>query len=138
MDGSTFLTSTNNDVIPILCGERRVVIYRGTRLLTTSYVCGTLGTFTSVYLYILSFSTLTRKLSIHKRIEGQGPHQYLALSPGRDTLYATSWAWPPSLYAFGLGQDQKDGRSDEQSWSLTLDYKGKTSISECRSTCSPE
>ena len=114
-----FMTSTPNEVIPILC-----------------------GTFTSVYLYILSFSTLTRKLSIHKRIPAVGPHQYLALSPGRDTLYATGWGWTPGLYAFGIKDDEdheddKNGgdgggkrEEEDQPWRLTLDYKGKTPISE--------
>jgi hypothetical protein len=120
-----FMTSTPNEIIPILC-----------------------GTFTSVYLYILSFSTLKRKLSIHKKIPAVGPHQYLALSPGRDTLYATGWGWTPGLYAFGIredvdheddgnGQDggEKGGEEDQPSiWRLTLDYKGKTPISKSTET----
>jgi hypothetical protein len=116
-DLNAFMTSTPNEVIPILC-----------------------GTFTSVYLYILSFSTLTRKLSIHKRVPAVGPHQYLALSPGRDTLYATGWGWTPGLYAFGIkdddskdkqdDDDSKRGEEEDQPWRLTLDYKGKTPISK--------
>jgi hypothetical protein len=117
-----FMTSTPNEVIPILC-----------------------GTFTSVYLYILSFSTLTRKLSIHKKIPAVGPHQYLALSPGRDTLYATGWGWTPGLYAFGIRDDDNNDENDDDSkrggeedqpsmWRLTLDYKGKTPISEFTKT----
>jgi hypothetical protein len=116
-----FMTSTPNEVIPILC-----------------------GTFTSVYLYILSFSTLTRKLSVHKRVSAVGPHQYLALSPGRDTLYATGWGWTPGLYAFGIRDDSDNddegdegkGREEDKPsmWRLTLDYKGKTPISESTET----
>jgi hypothetical protein len=117
-----FMTSTPNEVVPILC-----------------------GTFTSVYLYILSFSTLTRKLSIHKRVPAVGPHQYLALSPGRDTLYATGWGWTPGLYAFGIrddgsndqdenDDDSKKGEEEGQPWRLTLDYKGKTPISKSTKT----
>jgi hypothetical protein len=120
-DLNAFMTSTPNEVIPILC-----------------------GTFTSVYLYILSFSTLTRKLSIHKRVPAVGPHQYLALSPGRDTLYATGWGWTPGLYAFGIkdddskdkqdDDDSKRGEEEDQPWRLTLDYKGKTPISKSTET----
>lgn len=85
------------------------------------------GTFTSIYLYILQFSTITRELSIQTRIAAHGAHQYLALSPGRDTLYATSWAWPPSLYSFNIAAApaSEDGRGPM----VELSYQGKTPIS---------
>lgn len=85
------------------------------------------GTFTSIYLYILQFSTLTRQLTIQSRVPAHGAHQYLALSPGRDTLYATSWAWPPSLYSFHVATAPVE---EDQAPTVELTYQGKTPISE--------
>ncbi|KAJ9102495.1 hypothetical protein QFC21_002895 [Naganishia friedmannii] len=94
-------TSSANEVIPIIC-----------------------GTFTSIYLYILQFSTLSRDLTIQSRIPAQGPHQYLALTPGRAGLYATSWAWPPSLYGFSVGAAVGGGARG----GVEVVYQGKTPI----------
>jgi carboxy-cis,cis-muconate cyclase len=107
MDSSQLFTSSPNPVIPILC-----------------------GTFTSIYLYILQFSTLSRTLSIQSRLPAHGAHQYLALSPGRDTLYATSWAWPPALYSFRVGTAPA---GEEEGEVVELTYQGKTPISESSS-----
>lgn len=124
MDSQHLFTSNANDVIPILCGKSPFFTS------TTSFQSLTprpTGTFTSIYLYILQFSTLTREISIQSRIAAHGAHQYLALSPGRDTLYATSWAWPPSLYSFNVAA--APGREDGRGPVVELTYQGKTPIS---------
>ncbi|GHJ87651.1 hypothetical protein NliqN6_4053 [Naganishia liquefaciens] len=102
MDAAHLFTASPNDVIPILC-----------------------GTFTSIYLYVLQFSTLTRQLTIQSRVPAHGAHQYLALSPGRDTLYATSWAWPPSLYSFHVAAGPA---AEDKPPVVELTYQGKTPI----------
>ncbi|KAK4691747.1 hypothetical protein P7C70_g9278, partial [Phenoliferia sp. Uapishka_3] len=60
------------------------------------------GTFNTIFLYLLAFNPSTSTLSIHKKIPAQGPHQFLALSPDRATVYATTWAKEPSLSAWNV------------------------------------
>ncbi|KAH6909975.1 hypothetical protein BKA70DRAFT_1561599 [Coprinopsis sp. MPI-PUGE-AT-0042] len=62
------------------------------------------GSFRSLSLALLAFSPLNNTLRCVQRIEGFGPHQYLAgasaaaASAGQvDTVFTTSWATPPIL-----------------------------------------
>jgi hypothetical protein len=60
------------------------------------------GTFNTVALYLLAFDAVARSLAVIGRVEGNGPHQYLGLSPVRDRVYTTSWALPPTLAAWAI------------------------------------
>jgi carboxy-cis,cis-muconate cyclase len=60
------------------------------------------GTFNTVALYLLAFDAVARSLAVISRIDGNGPHQYLGLSPARDRVYTTSWALPPTLAAWAI------------------------------------
>lgn len=60
------------------------------------------GTFNSVFLYLLSFNPTTASLTITQKVSAQGPHQYLLTNERRDLLYATTWAANPSLSAWSL------------------------------------
>lgn len=88
------------------------------------------GTFNTALLYLLSYDTLTHRLSIARSIPAQGPHQYLALGRGPeqrpDRLYATTWAWPPSLSSWAVeGIQGADGEGPDLRWINTKN------ISEC-------
>jgi hypothetical protein len=55
------------------------------------------GSFRSLSLFLLAFSTKTRRLSHVETIPAFGPHQYLGTNLQKDRIYATSWALPPAL-----------------------------------------
>ncbi|KAF5310144.1 hypothetical protein D9619_010396 [Psilocybe cf. subviscida] len=55
------------------------------------------GSFRSLSLFLLAFSTETRHLSHVETIPAFGPHQYLGTNLQKDRVYATSWALPPAL-----------------------------------------
>lgn len=55
------------------------------------------GSFRSLSLFLLAFSTETRRLSHVETIPAFGPHQYLGTNLQKDRVYATSWALPPAL-----------------------------------------
>ncbi|KAL8286216.1 hypothetical protein RQP46_004704 [Phenoliferia psychrophenolica] len=67
------------------------------------------GTFNTVFLYLLAFNPTTSSLSVHQKIEGEGPHQFLALNARRDRAYATTWGAPPSLSAWEVLQGGREG-----------------------------
>lgn len=88
------------------------------------------GTFTSIYLYLLSFNTLTRKLSLVEQIASHGPHQYLTRSEGGKAVYATSWKWPPGLYSWEVEERVTEGEAEGQVGGIGLKYLGSTPISK--------
>lgn len=67
------------------------------------------GSFNSVFLYLLAFNPTTSSLSLHSKILGEGPHQFLALNHQRDRAYATTWALPASLSAWKVLEGGRDG-----------------------------
>ncbi|KAM0755146.1 Muconate cycloisomerase 1 [Meredithblackwellia eburnea MCA 4105] len=67
------------------------------------------GTFNTVFLYLLAFNPLTSDLSIHAKIRGEGPHQFWALNEKRDRAYGTTWAQPPTLSAWEVLGNGRDG-----------------------------
>ncbi|KAF9256248.1 hypothetical protein L218DRAFT_1081450 [Marasmius fiardii PR-910] len=73
------------------------------------------GSFRSLSLYLLAFSPLNRSLCWRQTIDAFGPHQYLAIGPGKDRVYATSWAQPPTLSSWEI--DRSD--SDENAWRVS-------------------
>jgi hypothetical protein len=84
------------------------------------------GTFNALPLYVLLFNTITRRLSIQSRVQAHGPHQYLALSPGRGQLYATSWGLPPKLWSWAI---------EERGGEIGLREVGSAPISEFGRGC---
>lgn len=67
------------------------------------------GTFNTVFLYLLAFNPTTPSLSIHAKVEGEGPHQFWALNSRRDRAYATTWGAPPSLSAWEVLEGGREG-----------------------------
>ena len=67
------------------------------------------GTFNTVFLYLLAFNPTTSSLSIHAKVEGEGPHQFWALNARRDRAYATTWGAPASLSAWEVLGGGRDG-----------------------------
>lgn len=61
-----------------------------------------IGTFNTIFLYVLAFNTSSRKLSISSKHDAFGPHQYIAKSVNNDMVYATTWALPPSLGSWNV------------------------------------
>lgn len=55
------------------------------------------GTFNTLCMYVLAFTPAKALLEVSHRVQGNGPHQYLALDGHRSTAYATTWAQPPEL-----------------------------------------
>ncbi len=80
------------------------------------------GTFNALSLYLIIFDTLSRKLRLQSRVPAHGPHQYLALSPGKGQLYATSWGVPAKLWSWAI---------EEQAGTVSLRETGSVPISEC-------
>ncbi|KAG5645661.1 hypothetical protein DXG03_005498 [Asterophora parasitica] len=70
------------------------------------------GSFRSLSLFLLAFSPLHRTLSLVRRIDAFGPHQYLATNPRKDRAYTTSWALPPVLSSWTIE------RPDNGDWSV--------------------
>ncbi|KAF9032138.1 putative isomerase YbhE [Hymenopellis radicata] len=68
------------------------------------------GSFTSLSLWLLALTLPSPKtnspskasIRLVRSIPAFGPHQYLHISPDKDTVYATTWSLPPSLHAFSL------------------------------------
>ncbi|KAF9027035.1 putative isomerase YbhE [Hymenopellis radicata] len=68
------------------------------------------GSFTSLSLWLLALTLPSPKINspseasirLVRSIPAFGPHQYLHISPDKDTVYATTWSLPPSLHAFSL------------------------------------
>ncbi|KAK0553824.1 hypothetical protein OC846_002355 [Tilletia horrida] len=93
------------------------------------------GTFNTARLHLLAFDTLTKTLVLTRSIDAQGPHQFLALGVGSDssdltacsvlrrTVYATTWATPPSLSAWAVvGLDDQSGASIEAAHDVDLQW----------------
>lgn len=73
------------------------------------------GSFRSLSLALLAFSPLNNTLRCVQRIEGFGPHQYLAASStgsseGQvDAVFTTSWATPPILSSWRVLREEDGG-----------------------------
>lgn len=75
------------------------------------------GTFNTIFLYLLAFSPYSANsnsdqassLRVHRRVRGQGPHQYIALDHDRKTAYATTWAQPPTLSSWQVLEHGRAG-----------------------------
>ncbi|KAK0545551.1 hypothetical protein OC844_007338 [Tilletia horrida] len=94
------------------------------------------GTFNTASLHLLAFDTLTTTLTLSRSIpNAQGPHQFLALGNGPEplanslgvaqwkTVYATTWANPPSLSAWSVkGLDIDAGSSLDLAANVDLDW----------------
>ncbi|KAL9932628.1 hypothetical protein V8E36_008327 [Tilletia maclaganii] len=98
------------------------------------------GTFNTASLHLLAFDTLAHTLTLTNTIDAQGPHQFLALGTGGvgrldggsssssgsspwKTIYATTWASPPSLSSWAVtGLDEEAGASLEASSQVSLDW----------------
>ncbi|KAE8221671.1 hypothetical protein CF319_g5002 [Tilletia indica] len=101
------------------------------------------GTFNTAHLHLLAFDTLTHTLTLTSSISNaQGPHQYLALGasppigqqnfeagPRMKTVYATTWAQPPSLSAWAITDlDEDSGSSIEHSKKVDLKWLSTVNI----------
>lgn len=70
------------------------------------------GTFNTLFLYLLAFSPYSSNgptLTVHRRVRGQGPHQFVALNEERDRAYATTWAQPPTLSSWEVLKGGRGG-----------------------------
>ena len=66
------------------------------------------GTFTSPFLYNLSFDPRTEKLSIKEINDAISGHSWLSFSPDQTILYCTAWTEPdPSIAAYRVLASQK-------------------------------
>lgn len=70
------------------------------------------GTFNTLFLYLLAFSPYSPNgptLTVHRRVRGEGPHQFVALNEERDRAYVTTWAQPPSLSSWEVLEGGRGG-----------------------------
>ncbi|GAA5981540.1 hypothetical protein JCM10908_004146 [Rhodotorula pacifica] len=89
------------------------------------------GTFNTIFLYLLAFSPYSTQagpystqagsggsgaqrggevsLKVHRRIRGEGPHQFIALDQERRTAYATTWAQPATLSSWQVLEQGRGG-----------------------------
>ncbi|BGP21220.1 muconate cycloisomerase [Rhodotorula toruloides] len=70
------------------------------------------GTFNTLFLYLLAFSPYASggpTLTVHRRMRGEGPHQFIALNEERDRAYVTTWAQPPTLSSWEVLERGRGG-----------------------------
>ncbi|TFK70258.1 hypothetical protein BDN72DRAFT_552384 [Pluteus cervinus] len=78
------------------------------------------GSFRSLSLALLAFSPLNKTLQLVQSVDvpedAPGPYQYIALNPGRNRAYTTTWAWPPKLISWEI---DRGGGNDEE-WGVSF------------------
>lgn len=63
------------------------------------------GSYTNTSLFLLTFDTVARTLTLNTTVPGFGLHQYVTSNAARDRIYATTMSEPPRIFSWAISED---------------------------------
>jgi carboxy-cis,cis-muconate cyclase len=81
------------------------------------------GSYTTTKLWLLTFDTVAKTLSLNGTVPGFGLHQYVTANAARDRVYATTMSEPPRLFSWSVSDD------------FTFEHLDTVNVSKCGLHC---